>query len=176
MVVSRSLTNAPSYSDLTLGDAELEEVKGLRLLGVALDFKLRFKTRLYKVVLKAARSLSVVCQAGKLFDFLRVRKSCFNAHVLYNLEHCALGFMSSAEYHLGLQDNVVRRAERLCEGELCCLGHRRKISALCLLYKVYHRADHSMHEYLHHFVSAHNARAPAAVCEFALGIRRCRTD
>ena len=36
---------------------------------------------------------------------------------------------------LGLIDSIVRSDERLCEGELCCLGHRRKVSALCLLYK-----------------------------------------
>ena len=34
-----------------------------------------------------------------------------------------------------LLDSIVRSAEELCEGELCCLGHRRKVSALCLLYE-----------------------------------------
>ena len=29
------------------------------------------------------------------------------------------------ETHLGLVDSVVHSAERLCEGELCCLGYRR---------------------------------------------------
>ena len=37
MVVSRSRTNAPGDGDLTLGDAELEGLKGLHILGVALD-------------------------------------------------------------------------------------------------------------------------------------------
>ena len=34
---------------------------------------------------------------------------------------------------------VVRSSERLCEGELCCLGHRRRLSALYLhlIYQVY---------------------------------------
>ena len=40
------------------------------------------------------------------------------------------------ESHLGLLDNVVRSVEKLCEGELCCLEHKRKISTLCLLYKI----------------------------------------
>ena len=64
--------------------------------------------------------------------------------------------MSSEESHLGLLDMVVRSAERLCEGGLCCLWHRRKVSALCLLYKIYHRVDHPMSKYLMHFVAARN--------------------
>ena len=40
------------------------------------------------------------------------------------------------ESHLGLLESIVRSAERLweaSEGELCRLGHRRKVSTLCLL-------------------------------------------
>ena len=33
--------------------------------------------------------------------------------------------MSSAQSHLSLLDSDVRNVERLCEGELCCLRHRR---------------------------------------------------
>ena len=36
-MVNRSRTRAPGYGDLTLGDAELEEEKGLRILGVTLN-------------------------------------------------------------------------------------------------------------------------------------------
>ena len=49
--------------------------------------------------------------------------------------------MSPAKSHLDLLDSIVRSAERLCESELCCLGHKRKVSALCLLHKIYHRVD-----------------------------------
>ena len=40
----------------------------------------------------------------------------------------------------------------------------------------YHRADHPLHEYLHYFVAAHNARVTAALGELALMISRCRTN
>ena len=30
---------------------------------------------------------------------------------------------------MGLLDSIVRSAEKLCKGELCCLAHRRKVSA-----------------------------------------------
>ena len=44
--------------------------------------------------------------------------------------------MSSAVSYLGLLGSSVRSEERLCEDELCCLGHRKKVSALRLLYKI----------------------------------------
>ena len=84
--------------------------------------------------------------------------------------------MSSAESHLGLLDSIVRSAEKLCEGELCCFGNKRKVRALCLQYKGYHRVNHPMNEYLKHFVAARNTRASAALGELALIIPRCRTD
>ena len=84
--------------------------------------------------------------------------------------------MSSAESHLGLLDSIVRNAEWLCEGELCCLRHRIKISALCLLYEIYRRVDNSMNEYLNRFMAARNTKASAALGELALAIPRCITD
>ena len=65
MVLSRTLSYAPGYGDLTLDGVELQEVKSLRILGVTFDSKLTFETHLRKAVLKAARIFSVVRQAGK---------------------------------------------------------------------------------------------------------------
>ena len=56
MVVSLSRTIARGYGDLTLGGAEIEEVKSLRILGVTCC-KLTFHTHLWKVVSKVVRSL-----------------------------------------------------------------------------------------------------------------------
>ena len=53
---------------------------------------------------------------------------------------------------------IVRSAERLYECEFCCLGHTRKVSVLCLLYKIYYRVDHFISEYLNHFGAASNSR------------------
>ena len=79
-------------------------------------------------------------------------KGCFNAYVLSSLKYCAPVLMSSAESHLGLLVIIVRNTERLCEDELCCLGHRRKVSALCLVYNIYHRVGRPMNKYLKHFI------------------------
>ena len=51
------------------------------------------------------------------------------------------------ESHFGLLDRIVRSAETLCEGERCSLDRRRKVSALCFLYEIYHRVDHHMNGY-----------------------------
>ena len=101
--------------------------------------------------------------------------SCLNAYVLSSLECCAPVRMSSTESHLGLIDSIGRSVERLCEGELSCLAHRRKVRALCLLYKIYH-VDHHMNGYLNDFVATRNTRASASQGEFALVLPRCRTD
>ena len=56
------------------------------------------------------------------------------------------------------------------------LAHRRKVSALCLLYMNYHSVDLPMNRYLNHFVTARNTEGSAALCELALIILRCRID
>ena len=42
------------------------------------------------------------------------------------LKYCAPMWKSSAKSHLGLLNSVVRSAERLCEGELCCFGSQKE--------------------------------------------------
>ena len=81
MVVSRSRTIAPSYCDLTLGGAKLEELKSLRILRVTLGSKLTFEIHLREVMSTAVRSLGVMRPAGKLFECPRVLNSCFNAYI-----------------------------------------------------------------------------------------------
>ena len=115
-------------------------------------------------------------RVGKSFDCPRLLKSCFTACVISIIEYCATVWVSSAVSHLGLLNSVVRSAERLCAGELCCLGHRRKVGTLCLFYNIFHRVGHPINEYLHHFLAGHNTRDSASLGELALVIPRCRTD
>ena len=56
------------------------------------------------------------------------------------------------------------------------LGHRRKVSTLCLLYKIYTRVAYPINEYLNNFIVADNTRSSAAQDELVLVILRCRTD
>ena len=75
-------------------------------------------------------------RAGQLFDSPRLLMGCFNVFVLSSLEYCAPVWRSLEESHLGLLDSIVRSMERLCESELCCLGHSRKGSALYLIHLI----------------------------------------
>ena len=84
--------------------------------------------------------------------------------------------MSSEESHLRLLDSILRSAERSCEGELCSLENRRIVSALYLLYEIYHRADHRMNKYLKHLFVDRNTIASATLGKLALVIPRFRTD
>ena len=52
-------------------------------------------------------------RAGKLFDCPHVPKNGCNAYVLSCLGYWGPECMLSAESHLGLQDRIVRSAERL---------------------------------------------------------------
>ena len=135
----------------------------MRIFEITLDSTLTFEIHLREVVSKAVRSLGVVHRAGKLFAFRHVLKSCFNVYALSRLGYCGPVWMLSVEFHLGLLDSVVRSVKRLGEGERCCLGDRRKISVLWLLYKIYYLVN----EYLHHFASARNTRVSAALGELA---------
>ena len=65
--------------------------------------------------------------------------------------------------HIVLYVVIVRSAARLCEGDRFTLAHRWKVSALCLLYEIYHRVDKPLNGYLNYFVAARNTRALAAL-------------
>ena len=131
---------------------------------------------LREVVSTAVRNIGVVRRVRKLFDCPRVPKGCFNAYVLSSLKYCASAWLSSAESHWCLLHSIVRIMERLWKCELCCLRCIRKVSALCLLYKIYHRVDHPMNEYLKHLVVARSTKAPTTLGELALVTPRCKTD
>ena len=51
-----------------------------------------------------------------------------------------------------------------------------KVIGLYFLYKIYHRVEHPLNEYLNHFLAARNIRASVALGKLALVVQRCRTD
>ena len=84
-VARLSRAYALGYGHLTLGGADLEEVRSLCILEVTCYSKWTFVTHLRDVASKTVSSLGVVCRAGNLFDCPRSVKKCFNAYVLFNL-------------------------------------------------------------------------------------------
>ena len=103
-------------------------------------------TRLREGVSKAASSLCVR-RAGKLFDCPRVLKSRFNAYVLSSFQHCAPCGCCQRSLIRNWQIALFEMQKGFMNGELCCFGHRGKVSVLCLLYKIYHRVNHPKNEH-----------------------------
>ena len=136
MVVSEFRIIAPGYDDVTFCDAELEELKSLRILGISLDSKFTFETLLREVVGKAVRSLRVVRRAGELFDWPHVLKSCLDEYILSSLDYCAPVWKSRRCLIWVCRIVLFADGKTLCEGAPCYLGHRRRVSALCLLYTI----------------------------------------
>ena len=128
MVLSRSLTNASCYGDLALSGAVFKKVKSLIIIGVILDSKLTFETHLREILPKAATNLGVEKENNLMIHVCSKVVSMRMPCPVYSI--CTSVWISSAESHLGLPDSVVRIEEKLCEGELCCLKHKRK-SCVC---------------------------------------------
>ena len=120
MVVSRSRTKAFGYGDLILGGDELQERMSLVFIGTNLSSKLAFETQ--SGCAPSRKIIWLSTGAKQIFQCI-----CF---VLPGVL-CPV-WMSSAFNWV----SVDRSAERLCEGQLCCLGHRRKVSTICLIYKI----------------------------------------
>ena len=55
-------------------------------------------------------------------------------------------------------------------------GAQKEGQCLVFLYKLYHRLNHLINEYLNNFVTVSNTRALTALGELALVILRCRTQ
>ena len=105
-IVSRSRTVALSYGDPTLGGAELDVVKSLRITGVIVDSKLTVEGS----CVNNSQESGGLCRTEKLFNCPRVLKGYFNAYVSTSLEYCVPVWLSSAESHLDLLDSIVRSA------------------------------------------------------------------
>ena len=80
------------------------------------------------VVSKAIRNLGIV-RHQKNYLLVHVCARAVSMHVLSSLQYCApRGYRPQS--HLGLLDNVVCSAERLCEGELFLLWPQRLVLAI----------------------------------------------
>ena len=175
-VVSRSRTYGQCYGDLTLGDAEPDEVKSLRILRVAFGSKLTFEIHLHGVVSKTARSLGIVHRAGKLYDCPRVFKSCFNAYVFFILEYCARASIVPAVSHLSWLDMLFAVQKGCARVNFIVLSTGgTSVACICSIRFITEWATLCMSICIV-FFAAHNTGASAALYELALVIARCRTD
>ena len=71
---------------LPLGDAELEEVKSLHILGVTLDCNLKFETHLQEVASKATKSLGSRASSRKVIWLSTCAQELFQCICFVQLE------------------------------------------------------------------------------------------
>ena len=80
MVVSRFRIYARGYGDLTLGGAELEEVKSLRILGVCFGSKLTLRTYCAKLCRRQLEAL-VPCAGQESYMIDNVWSRMISMHM-----------------------------------------------------------------------------------------------
>ena len=78
--------------------------------------------------------------------------------------------------YLNLLDGIVRKAKSLCGRELCDLGHQRRVSCLCMLYKIYNNPDHALRDTLVPAQRSRFTRAASSMHGHQLVPVRCKTE
>ena len=143
MIISRSRTRVPLFSDLVLDGVVVEMVDVLKILGVSVDSRLTFEAQLRDVTVSAARKLGILRKAMSVFRDTSLVERCFWSFLLPVLEYCSPVWMSAAASHLRLLDRVVRVASRMSGGRIVCdLWHRRRVASLCVFYRIRGNAGH----------------------------------
>ena len=71
-----------------------------------------------------------------------------NSFILPCLEYCSPVWSSAADSHLKLLDRNLRACKFLIPNLTISLQHRRFISSLCMLYKIFHNPSHPLHSEL----------------------------
>jgi hypothetical protein len=140
---SRSATPLPLHGDLLLCGSVLDVSQSLVVLCVNLYSKLTFEVHIREVLFSSSRALGIMIKVGKIFQGPHVLETFFRPYVLSRLEYCTHVWGSAASCYLRLSDGVVHRAAVLCmTTTLCELSHRRNVSFLCMLYKIFANGSH----------------------------------
>ena len=69
---------------------------------------------------------------------------CFNSFILPCLEYCSTVWSSAADSHLELLGKDLRACKFLIPNLTISFQHRRFISSLCMLYKIFHNPSHPL--------------------------------
>ena len=146
MIVSRSRTPDPPHPDLLIDNDPVSTCTSFKLLGVMLDSKFTFEKHIRSVSSSIAQKIGILRKSFKIFGEQAILKNCFNAFILPCFEYCAPVWSSAANSHLNLLDKNLRAIKFLIPDLNVDLWHRRAVSSLCILYKIFHTADHPLHQ------------------------------
>lgn len=177
MTISRSRTLYPDHPDLFINNIALTSCESFKILGVLFDSKFTFEQHLRSVSSFVAQKIGLLRKSYKIFGDLSVLRKCFNAFILPCLEYCSPAWSSAAASHLKLLDKNMRACKFLIPDLKVDLDHRRSISSLCMLYKIYHNPSHPLNSELPNlFQPARTTRYAVNANSLAFSVGRCNTS
>ena len=145
MIISRSRTLYPQHPDLRIDNAVLVTSNSFKILGVTFDSKLTFEKHIRNVASGISQKVGILRKCFRVFGNETVLLHCFNSFILPCLEYCAPVWSSAADSHLKLLDSSLSTIKFLLPNLKIDLWHRRLISSLCMLHKVYYCLAHPLH-------------------------------
>ena len=148
MIVSRSRTVFPPHPDLLVGSTSLNSCEFFKILGVTFDSKFTFERHIRSISSSVAQKIGLLRKSFRIFGDHDVLLRCFNSFILPCLEYCSPVWSSAADSDLKLLDKNLRACKFLIPNLTISLQHRRFISSLCMLNKIFHNPSHPLHSEL----------------------------
>ena len=148
MIASRSRTVFPPHPDLLVGSTSLNSCEFFKILGVSFDSKFTFERHIRSISSSVAQKIGLLRKSFRIVWDHDVLLICFNSFILPCLEYCSPVWSSAADSHLKLLDNNLRACKFLIPNLTISLQHRRFISSLCMLNKIFHNPPHPLHSEL----------------------------
>ena len=145
MIVGRSRTPQPEHPNIVLDNIPLTVSDSFKILGVTFDSKFTFESHIRCMSSLIAQRLGLLRKSFKIFNDHSVLLKCFNSFILSYFEYCSPVWTSAAESHLKLLDRNLNGCRFLIPELDIDLWHRRSISCLCMLFKIYHNPEHPLH-------------------------------
>ena len=177
MIVSRSRTLYPEHPDLLLNNVVLNTCNSFKILGVLFDSKFTFEQHVRSISSSVAQKIGLLRKSYKIFGDTSVLRKCFNSFILPCLEYCSPAWSSAAASHLKLLDRNVRACKFLIPDLEVDLWHRRSVSSLCMLYKIFHNPKHPLNSELPNlFQAVRVTRNVLRSNSLAFSIQRCNTS
>ena len=148
MIVSRLRTVFLPYPDLLVGSTSLNFCYFFKVLGVMFVSKFSFERHIRPIYPQVAQKVGLLRKSSRIFGNHNVSLRCFNPFTLSRLEYCFPVWSFAADSHLKLLDKNLRACKFFIPNLTICLKHRRFISSLCMLYKIFHNPSHPLHSEL----------------------------
>ena len=148
MIVGRSRTIHPPHPDLLIDNVPLINSNSFKILGVQFDQKFTFEAHLRATSSLIAQKLGKLRKSFKIFNDQSILRKCFYSFILPCFEYCSPVLSLAADSHLRLLNRNLNACKFLIPDLNVDLCHRRSISSLCMLYKIFHNPERPLHSEL----------------------------